>query len=272
MPINAERIRTLRELGLTEAQARAYLALLDLSSAPAKDVAAIGRVPKAKVYAALDALVARGLAEVQPHHPKRYAPLPIDEFARTLAREHARRAEALASDAERLSREFQAAGAEELEPRGGFGVLRGRRSAHARVLDLVTSARERVVVRASPGLVARLARSEREMDAAATGGADVTVLTAPAAATARARAALAPFARVVDAPPFGDGDVSVVVADGHAAALVRGVPDDASLAHGDDVALWTRDASFARALESLALASAGAERGPEAPSGQTKTI
>lgn len=268
MPINAERLRTLRDLGLTEAQGRAYLALLDLGTAPAKDVAALARVPKAKVYAALDALVGKGLAEVAPHHPKRYAPLPIDGYASALARSLHQRADGIAERAPELARDFAPSEAG-LEPRAGFGVLRGRRVAHARVLELAASARERLVLRASPGLLARLARSERELDAALAAGADVLVLTPPALETARARAALGQLARVVDAPAPGDGDVSVVVADGAAALLLRSVPDDASLAHGDDVALWTRDAALARALEDLALASAPAAEVPRTP---TKTI
>lgn len=251
IPVNAERMRKLTRIGLTEAQARAYLALLDLGAAPAKDIATVGKVPKAKVYAALDALVAKGLAEVEPEHPKRYAPRPVDGYVASLARDLDSRAHDLRDRAPDLAREFRIEAEGALEPRSGFGVIRGRRGANARMLEMVAGARERVVVRASAGVVSRLARADRELASALDAGADVVVLAPPDAST-RARSALAASARVEDADAPGDGDVSVVVVDGRVALIARSVPDDASFARGDDVAFWTRDPALARALEDLA--------------------
>lgn len=257
MPINAERLRRLTALGLTESQARAYLALLDLGEAAAKDVATLARIPKAKVYGALDGLVALGLAEARPAHPRVYAPLPLADHVRALARDARRRADELDQAVRRLAEEFAPAGDVALAPRGGFAVLRGRRNVHARVLDLVAAAEERLLVRATPAFAERLARGAREalLDARLAGVA--VVLALPLAAD---DARLDPLRDLVDAreaPVFGEGDVSLVVADGRSALLARAVPDDAGLRRGDDVALVTKDPALARALEDLAIAPLG---------------
>lgn len=253
VPINAERIASLARLGLTTNEARAYLALLDLASAPAKDVAALARVPLAKVYRALDGLVARSLATVEPAHPKRYAPLPVRPYLESLARDLRARAEAVARETDALARALRVANQPiTLPPRDGFAVLRGRRAAHARVVGAIALARESLVARATPGFVQRLARATDALGEAVARGARVTLATPHVPASERARAALAHLADVVHAPAPGGSDVTILVADEAEAVIHRATPDDASLLRGDDVAFATRDAAIARALAALA--------------------
>lgn len=267
VPINAERISSLARLGLTTNEARAYLALLDLASAPAKDVAALARVPLAKVYRALDGLVARSLATVEPAHPKRFAPLPVRPFLESLARDLRARADEVARETDALAHALRVADAPlALAPRDGFAVVRGRRAAHARVVDAIALARKSILARATPGFVQRLARSADALGEAVARGARATLATPHAPASERARAALAHLADVVNAPAPADADVTILVVDDAEAVIQRATPDDASLLRGDDVAFATRDAAIARALAALARPT------PERPEARPKRL
>src|SRR5512137_119909 len=60
MPINSERLQRLEGFGLTEYQARAYLALLDLGTATASQLPALSRVPRTRIYSTMRQLHAKG--------------------------------------------------------------------------------------------------------------------------------------------------------------------------------------------------------------------
>lgn len=66
-------LAALRRAGLTDYEARAYAALLSLGESGASGVAESARIPRTKVYAVLDGLVAGGWAEVSEGRPRSYA-------------------------------------------------------------------------------------------------------------------------------------------------------------------------------------------------------
>src|SRR5438034_11390083 len=80
MPVNPDRIRKLRDFGLTEYQARVYLALLDLGTATASQVPPIARVPRTRIYATMQQLHGKGLVEIIPEAPLKYKPVPFSNF------------------------------------------------------------------------------------------------------------------------------------------------------------------------------------------------
>lgn len=61
----------MRRAGLTDYEARAYRALLELGSATAAEVADVSRIPRTRVYAVLDGLVDQWIF-VEQGRPKRY--------------------------------------------------------------------------------------------------------------------------------------------------------------------------------------------------------
>lgn len=65
-------IKALRELGLTEYEARVYTALTRLKAGIASEIHQISGIPRPAVYGALKRLVMRGIVEVQPSKPMRY--------------------------------------------------------------------------------------------------------------------------------------------------------------------------------------------------------
>ncbi|MCX8206643.1 MAG: hypothetical protein N3G75_02275 [Methanothrix sp.] len=65
-------IKALRDLGLTEYEARVYTALTRLKAGIASEIHQISGIPRPAVYGALKKLVMRGIVEVQPSKPMRY--------------------------------------------------------------------------------------------------------------------------------------------------------------------------------------------------------
>lgn len=71
-----EEIESLRDLGLSSYEDRAYRALLSIGSGTAKEVAGESDIPMGRVYDALNGLVSQGIArEGAASEPKRYAPV-----------------------------------------------------------------------------------------------------------------------------------------------------------------------------------------------------
>src|SRR3990172_5267462 len=121
VPVNPERIRKLRDFGLTEYQARVYLALLDLGNATASQIPAISRVPRTRIYATMQQLHEKGLVEIIPETPLKYTPVPFSSYLATRAQEQREKAEQLEATLPQLGAEFAITGG---QPAGGAG--RGR--------------------------------------------------------------------------------------------------------------------------------------------------
>jgi sugar-specific transcriptional regulator TrmB len=123
MTVNPQRISRLQEHGLTEYEARAYLALLELENSEASPVADLARVPRTKIYQALDGLEAKKLLAVIPDRPKRYQVQPIASYIESLEASFRDRASVLGGQKEALAEEFAPRGKVQMERAGGFVVL-----------------------------------------------------------------------------------------------------------------------------------------------------
>ncbi|MDR7408635.1 MAG: helix-turn-helix domain-containing protein [Armatimonadota bacterium] len=78
--MNAHLLEAIRELGLTDYEARVYLALHQAHPANGNQISQRSGVPSAKVYASLRRLLDRGLVSLIDSRPVTYVPLPVDEF------------------------------------------------------------------------------------------------------------------------------------------------------------------------------------------------
>ena len=67
-----EKLRILRGLGLTEYEAKIYVALTSVGSAVPREVAGLAGIPYPSAYDALEALVKKGWVEVAQGRPRRY--------------------------------------------------------------------------------------------------------------------------------------------------------------------------------------------------------
>jgi len=136
-------LETLSYLGLTEYQAKAYVALLLPGDSTAEEVATLSGVPRSKVYQVLDGLKEQGWVKVRKGRPLRFIPQDprgvLDE-----------KMSVLQGNVDKLRSELSArfdeeSGGERLE----VEVVSGRDAALEKELQLLTSAEHIIVMTGS---------------------------------------------------------------------------------------------------------------------------
>lgn len=74
-------ISLLNKLGLTDSEAKVYLALLRNGSASGYEASKISAVPRSKIYNILESLTIKGyIIYAEEENNNRYAAVPIDEI------------------------------------------------------------------------------------------------------------------------------------------------------------------------------------------------
>jgi sugar-specific transcriptional regulator TrmB len=270
--VNPVRLQKLQEHGLTEYEARAYLALLELGCAEASQVADLSRVPRTKIYQALDGLEAKRLLRVIPERPKRYAVESFSGYLDDLARSYNDRAAQVAESKTILALEFAPKGGLALESSGGFLTLKGRSTIASKVCELLTRAERSISIATSENGAHRIAYHADLLANARERG--VTVATY-APSTESNREAVQSLAAVGEmrAASVSLGAITLVFVDDREVLLVHHVPDDRHHFQGSDVALWSDDAGTVQALRGLlSLAWAASRPVPSVSSTQPSLV
>jgi sugar-specific transcriptional regulator TrmB len=251
MPINPERLHKLAEVGLTEHQARAYLALLDVGSATVKDLAKSSRVPRSKLYEVLDSLNRRGLLEVIPDTPQRFR-------ARAITTLYDTRTEELRAEEDRLKRRV-AKLAIELQPstradggeaeRDFAAVIRGRVNFLSRVRQLLESTEDSLVVVGGADFLARFQGHTEHLRAmhrlADQGKLRVLVPKNVLRKADGRRIPIEDFEGFVRTGEFAGSGASVYARDASELLLVRFVPNDLHPSQGQDRIVVVNDPEVA---------------------------
>jgi len=251
MPVNPERIRKLRDFGLTEYQARAYLALLDLGTATASQIPPIARVPRTRIYATMQQLHGKGLVEIIPETPLKYKPVPFSNYLMKVALEQRQRAETLEASIAQLEKEFAIVGGQVPVEAGRFEAVYGRRNARERLIKMYSGAKREaygIGTTKSPGRIMKAFGSilqEKKKEGVALHYAfpvteenwkDVGFLET--VAEVRNIDFLMPvYMHVVDRREF---------------LMSHPIPDDDSSYRGEDIAIWTNDEAIAGAMHAMA--------------------
>ena len=249
MPITSERMAKLREFGLSEYAARTYLALLDLGTTEARDVAALSKVPASKIYHVLDQLHEKGLVVILPEFPRKYAPVPFGEFIEKLHEKHESMARSLREDRESLLEMFAVVGDTTSGDRGTLTLLRGRRNVLERFDELIAGAQNDLLLLCTPGLLLRLRAWAPAVQEAHRRGARVRLLVPRDAPEAVAQLPAEARVREVEGP--GERG-ALLVADGARALLIHFLPDDGHGYEGTDTAVYTDKEGVVAVLASLA--------------------
>jgi sugar-specific transcriptional regulator TrmB len=250
LTVNPQRISRLQEHGLTEYEARAYLALLELENSEASPIADLARVPRTKIYQALDGLESKKLLAVIPDRPKRYQVQPISSYIESLESSYRARAAQLGGEKDALSEEFAARGKVQMERSGGFVVLKGRANISSKLCELMGKAREDFAVAASAMGAHRIAYHQDLLDAALDRGARVRVLAPGTSENAEACERLGARGELRHAL-VDLGAVTLAFVDEREVMLVHHVPDDRHYFQGADVALWSDDPAIVQSLKAL---------------------
>lgn len=240
MDLASPQMSQLKAFGLPVHAARAYLALLQLGVAEARGVSELANIPTAKVYATLAQLQKRGLAQVTPGKPRKYAAVPMREFLERTLRDQEEQAQDLRARADAISALFPVVGTAVLPDRPQTVMLSGKRNILQRFREASAAAQERILAIATPELARADGPLRRQLDQAKARGVDVSVL-----------------ADASDANPDRPADASacrgVVLAtfDKRAAMLMRlGSPRPRDRG-AQETALHTSEPGFVRPLRRL---------------------
>lgn len=231
-------VESLKRLGLSNYEARVFVALQRLGEGTAREVSDVSEVPRSQVYGAAEDLAERGLVEVTESSPKRYRPVGLpaarEQLTARLDRERERAFDNLA--ALRESDPDHAGGQD-------VSTLRGRRPIDDRVADLVDAADETVafVAPSATSLSAAIVDGLRER---ARAGVSVTVLTAePSVADRFADDPVRVVVMDEDSP--GDFAGRALLVDGTTVLLAVATDDREAV---EEEAMWTADTSIGRIL------------------------
>ncbi|TYT61064.1 TrmB family transcriptional regulator [Natrialba swarupiae] len=239
-----EAVDAFERLGLTSYEAKVFIALHRLGSGTARDVARITDVPRSQVYSVAESLEERGLLEVQQSNPIRYRPVSVEEARETLEKRFEHERERAFDYVDRVSEE--SVGEETQED---IWTVRGRDRVDDRVVDLLSSAEDRIVFGTRlPALVTD--EIEATLRNRATAGVSVLAVSR----TGAVRERLESLEGVeCELPPDHHGDdqrsgrIVIVDDDG---ILLSVVDDD-----GGETAIWSSGSRFASVLIQLIRAS-----------------
>ncbi len=238
VPVTRDRVTRLREFGLSEYAARAYIALLDLGTTEARDVSSLSKVPASKIYHILDQLHEKGLVEILPEFPRKYAPVPFSEFLDKIQEEHEETSRRLRLEREELLETFALVGGASGSDRGSLTFLRGRRNAFERYDELVRGAAEEIALVATKGMLANRRGWIAPLEEAAARGVGLRVLVPEGAARAsledlRGRAEV----RLREAGGRAE-TAAILVVDQRRVLLLHFLPDDGHATDGNASAVY----------------------------------
>jgi sugar-specific transcriptional regulator TrmB len=151
--VEEQLVRTLSDLGLTNYEARVYLALTRRGSSTAAESARVAEIPRQRIYDVLASLVQRGLAAAHPGQVTKYVATPPAEAVERLVSDHRPRLEQLEREsrvlAESLTPAFES-GQEHTDPLEYIEVLRDRRAINQRFGELQAGIEREILVFTKP--------------------------------------------------------------------------------------------------------------------------
>ncbi len=146
-------IRTLSDLGLTNYEARVYLALTRRGTSTAAETQRVAGIPRQRIYDVLSSLVTRGLAAARPGQVTKYVAMPPAGAIERLVSDHRQRLERLEREsrvlAESLAPAFDEARAH-TDPLDYIEVLRDRRAINQRFGELQAAIEREILVFTKP--------------------------------------------------------------------------------------------------------------------------
>jgi sugar-specific transcriptional regulator TrmB len=251
MPVNQDRLQKLEGFGLTEYQARAYLALLDLGTATASQIPALSRVPRTRIYTTMQQLHAKGLVQILPEKPVRYRAAPFTRYLKALAAEYRQKAVQLASNADAFAREFTVPTVDLPTRAGRFEAIYGRRNVRDRLVEMYESAETDAIAIGSMHSPARILHGlGQQLEEKAPMGVTVKFAFFTNEDNESEVRALGRWSEIRHIDFFTP--VCRHGVDGQQFLMSHPIPDDDSGFRGEDIAIWTDDPAIASAMAQMA--------------------
>lgn len=245
-----ERLTKLKEFGLTDYQARAYLALLELNISTANQIPAISRVPRTKIYGIMRQLHDKGLVQIIPETPLKYKAIPFKQYLDRRVGQLREEAEDLERSVDSLAESFQLK-PHEPDEQGKFEMFYGRRNVRDKIKDMYNNAKKNIISignEHSPGRIIRTSISIIE-DIVVDGvkieyGFPVNKDN---------------FEKVERLSKYADirhlerrPSMHFIVVDNKECMLVHRIPNDEDPVRGEDIAIWSNDNAIVKSMEEFA--------------------
>lgn len=250
MAINQDRLHRIQGLGLTEYEARTYLALLDFEIATASKIANLSRVPRTKIYQALEGLEQKQLIKVVPERPKKYVVVPIEQYLDRLETDHLQRAKDLGAERPELVAEFSPKGRMDLQDTGSFLTIAGRGNVTTKLQDMVEATKREFFYFCTPNAAQRTSYHAATMEERAQAGAVFTLVCQETDANRAHLRSIGGFVDVRESP-VSIQSTGFAIRDGEEALIVHFMPDTPHHFHGEDVAIWCNDPGVVKGLRAL---------------------
>jgi sugar-specific transcriptional regulator TrmB len=135
---------SLRELGFTDYEARAYMALAATQPATAYEIAKKAGLPRANVYAALRNLEVKGAIQPVTENPVRYVPVDPERFFQNIQRTTAGLCEVVVRTLRNSVKPAESA---------YVSIYRGEHEVQAKLTDMIGHAREHIWLKAPVALI-----------------------------------------------------------------------------------------------------------------------
>ncbi|MFZ9149694.1 MAG: TrmB family transcriptional regulator [Burkholderiales bacterium] len=135
---------TLRELGFTDYEAKAYAALSTKQPATAYEIAKVAGLPRANVYAALRNLEGRGAIQPVTENPVRYVLVNPEQFFRRIQRATTGLCDGVVSTLKRTVKADESA---------YVWIYRGEDEVHAKLTGMIEDAREHLWLKGPVDLI-----------------------------------------------------------------------------------------------------------------------
>lgn len=235
-PIATPLAASLRGLGFTDYEARAYEALAAKQPATAYEIAKVAGLPRANVYAALRSLEVRGAIQPVTEHPVRYVPVDPEQFFRSVQRTTTGLCEDVVQTLKRSAK---------AEDSAYVWIFRGQGEVHAKLAGLIQDARAHIWLK---GPVALIEPYAAVLGAAARRGVTVRLII-----FGKKIAGLKAHARIHVIPHEGDGEPHGPPSDRMLTATVDGSGMLIASYAGSVKASYARDYAIVYVIETLLL-------------------
>ncbi|SEQ82018.1 TrmB family transcriptional regulator [Natrinema salaciae] len=239
-----EAVATLEELGLTEYEARCFVALVRLSKGTAKEISQVADIPRSRVYDTIERLDRKGLVSVQQTEPREYKAVSVDTACRRIREDYDSRINAAENALGQL---------EEPDSRDDEGMWAITQKEHVteRIVMFLQEAEDTIHYLVPATDVAEQ-RILEDLASAADRGVDVYI-EVPTEEDRETFAAAAPVADVVVAPDLGttnevysEWPAQLLLVD-QQAIVAAGIKESELPDVVNEMAIWTygRDHGFA---------------------------
>lgn len=250
MAVDETSVASLMKLGLTEYEARIYLALVKMGSKIASEISFLSKVPRTKTYGAVKSLKEKGLLRILPGKPERYLASSPGEVLQPLADKLNRDAQSCGKLVDDLSLIYESSKyiySDKPYERYDVWTLSERGKVSERVKTLIENSSKSVrIATTANGLVRAFKAYYDAFELASNKGVDIMLIATISRENASLARKLTGLMKIRHNPP---PVVEYVSTDSKEVIFIESSPDNFEVREGHDVAAWTNSPMIAKITE-----------------------